>query len=336
MDAVTELERQGGVARVERLRSLGVSAHTLRRAKELGAVRSIRRGWIALPDADPIVVGAATRGVVITCVTAAERMGLWVPNASSVHVAARPNAARVRVPSQVVVRWSRPVVQRDPDSTVDGLVNTLAVVARCQPRETALVIWESALNKGLVDERVLSRFELPPAARELLESARPFSDSGLETIFVSRLRWLGFAVVQQAWLHGHRVDLLIGERLVIQIERHTSEHGGRLTSSMTHSSCSVAITCCGSGTSRSWLAGQKCRRSSWMWSLRAGISADVLACREGDLTQRRTECVIQSFAARDLLRTSRRSPYRGCAPRRRSAPHQATDAVACSTAQVSA
>ena len=229
MDAVTELERQGGVARVERLRSLGVSAHTLRRAKELGAVRSIRRGWIALPDADPIVVGAATCGVVITCVTAAERMGLWVPNASSVHVAARPNAARVRVPSQVVVHWSRPVVQRDPDSTVDGLVNTLAVVARCQPRETALVIWESALNKGLVDERVLSRFELPPAARELLESARPFSDSGLETIFVSRLRWLGLAMVQQAWLHGHRVDLLIGERLVIQIDGATHVGARRMT-----------------------------------------------------------------------------------------------------------
>ncbi|AKV88106.1 DNA/RNA helicase [Microbacterium sp. CGR1] len=133
------------------------------------------------------------------------------------------------MPSQVVVHWSRPVVQRDPDSTVDGLVNTLAVVARCQPRETALVIWESALNKGLVDERVLSRFELPPAARELLESARPFSDSGLETIFVSRLRWLGLAMVQQAWLHGHRVDLLIGERLVIQIDGATHVGARRMT-----------------------------------------------------------------------------------------------------------
>jgi very-short-patch-repair endonuclease len=192
-------------------------------------VRSIRRGWVALPDADPVTVGAATRGVVITCVSAAERIGLWVPEASPLHVAARPNAARVRVPSQVVIHWARPVVPRDPETTVDEIVNTLSLVAQCQPREIALVIWESALNKRLIDKRLLSGFELPHPARELLELATPFSDSGLETIFVTRLRWLDVPMVPQAWLHGHRIDLLIGERLVIQIDGATHVGAQRTT-----------------------------------------------------------------------------------------------------------
>lgn len=195
-----------------------MSAHALRRAKELGTLRTIRRGWVALPHADPAVVGAVGRGLLLSCVSGAERSGLWVPAKSSLHVVARPNAARVSVPAHAVVHWSRPVVPRDPDATSDDIVNILALVAQCQPFEAALVIWESALNRRLVDIGVLRGFDLPPSARDLLGRARPFSDSGLETIFVTRLRWLHLPMLPQAWVHGHRVDLLIGERLVIQID----------------------------------------------------------------------------------------------------------------------
>lgn len=97
-------------------------------------------------------------------------------------------------------------------------MNALALVAQCQSFETALIIWESALNKGLVDTQALRRLPLPAAAKVVLEEARPFADSGLETIIVFRLRWLRVPMLPQAWVHGHRVDLLIGERLVIQID----------------------------------------------------------------------------------------------------------------------
>lgn len=133
-------------------------------------------------------------------------------------MAARPNAARLAVPEGVVVHWAVPLVERDPDAVVDGILNTLSLVAACQPSETALVVWESALNRGVVDREQLQQFDLTPAARELLEHARPYSDSGLETIFVSRLRWLRVSIVPQAWVLGHRVDVLIGERLVIQLD----------------------------------------------------------------------------------------------------------------------
>lgn len=233
MDAIAELEKRGGVARVVSLRAAGVSDHALRRAKAAGAVTSIRRGWVALPVADAAIVGAAARGLVLSCVTGAERRGLWVPRKSPLHVAASPHAARLRAPSRVVVHWSRPVVPRDPDEVVDGVVNILSLVAQCQPFETALVIWESALNKRLVDRALLEAFDLPPAARELLARVRPFSDSGLETIVMSRLRWLNVTMLPQAWVHGHRVDLLIGERLVVQIDGATHT-GAQRTSDIEH------------------------------------------------------------------------------------------------------
>lgn len=215
------------------LREAGASAYSLRRAKERGEIRTVRPGWVALPDADPQLVGAVARGVVLSCVTAAERYGLWVPEKSPLHVAAPPNAARIRVPPGVVVHWARPIVPRLPDETVDELVNSLAVIAQCQPLESALVIWESAMNKGLIDAARLRGLNLPAPARELLARARPYADSGLESIFIFRLRWMGLRMLPQAWIIDRRVDLLIGERLVIQIDGATHT-GAQRTRDIAH------------------------------------------------------------------------------------------------------
>lgn len=215
------------------LRAAGVSAHSLRCAKERGEIRTVRQGWVALPDADPQVVGAVARGVVLSCVTAAERHGLWMPERLPLHVAAPPNAARITVPSRVVVHWARPILPRPPDATVDDLVNALALVAGCQPFESALVIWESAMNKGLIDAARLRGLDLPAPARELLTMARPFADSGLESIFISRLRWMGLRMLPQAWILDRRVDLLIGERLVVQIDGATHT-GAQRTRDIAH------------------------------------------------------------------------------------------------------
>jgi very-short-patch-repair endonuclease len=84
--------------------------------------------------------------------------------------------------------------------------------------EQALAIWESALRQGTVDRAALQRLPLPPSARRLCAEARLFADSGLETLLPTRLRWLKLPLMPQAWILGRPVDLLIGERLVIQID----------------------------------------------------------------------------------------------------------------------
>lgn len=231
MDPVLETFRRGGVVRSRTLLDAGVTEYALSRARREGRLQSVRKGWVAIPDADPKRVEAARRGVVISCVTVAARQGLWVPESKLVHVAVPPHSGRsVRTAR---MHWSMPVVPRPPDACEDGIENALALVATCQPFETALVIWESALNKGLIDALAMARLDLPLAARNVLERARPFADSGLETIVIHRLRWLRLPMLPQAWICGHRVDLLIGDRLVVQIDG--GHHvGAQRTSDIAH------------------------------------------------------------------------------------------------------
>ena len=199
------------------LTRLGVSAHTLRRERERGQISSICRGWVALHDADAMLVAAARRGVVLSCVTLAARRGLWVLEHSEPHVAARPHSGHAAA-TRGVVHWNLPIFPRDPELCEDSLENALVLMAGCQPHEAALATWESAVKKGLVSLDALSRAPLPPAARALVDEARPFADAGTETIFFTRLSWMNVRILPQIWLFGHRVDFLIGERLVVQID----------------------------------------------------------------------------------------------------------------------
>src|SRR5690606_13121719 len=114
--------------------------------------------------------------------------------------------------------WGEPLIPRDPDLLIDPIENVLAYIAECEPYEQALATWDSAFNKGLVEMAAMSRRPLKPRARRLLADATPFADAGLETYLRVRLRWLRVPLRIQAWIHGHRVDVLIGARLVIQID----------------------------------------------------------------------------------------------------------------------
>lgn len=215
----TILRRLGGVGSYGQLREWGVSDHTVRRALADRLVVKVRRGWLALPDADPHLVVAAREGVVISCVTQAHRLGLWVREQPGLHVAAPQGSGRVDLAG--VVHWARPVVPRPPGVLDDQIENVLALVANCQPFEEALATWESAMRKDLVSAAELSRLRLSPNARRLVELACPWSDSGLETIAVSRLRFLRLPMTVQASVLGRRVDLLIGNRLIVEIDGNT-------------------------------------------------------------------------------------------------------------------
>lgn len=204
------------VVPVRTLLIAGISRHAIRRAIERRELLRVRRGWVAAPDADPLLLTAARGGVVLTCITQAKRLGLWDAGDATLHVAAPSHAGRVEVAGHV--HWGKPVVPRDAVALVDPIENVLSIVARCQPRDTALAIWNSALHARLADLEMLRGLPLPSAARGLLAEATPFADSGLESVVVPRLRWLDVPLRRQIWIAGHRVDLLIGERLVFQID----------------------------------------------------------------------------------------------------------------------
>ena len=205
------------MARSTSLQRSGHSPHRISEAVARGLLVRIRRLWVALADADAELVSAARNGVVLSCITQARRLGIWVLREPEPHVAALPHA-RGNKPNGVIVHWANALVPRHPDALEDPIENVLARVAACQHYESAMTVWESALRQGLVERDALKQFPLTGRAREILECAVPFSDSGLETLFFVRLRWLGVRILPQAWILEHRVDFLIGERLVVQID----------------------------------------------------------------------------------------------------------------------
>lgn len=217
MTAKFHLHRLGGVAPVAWLVDLGVSRHQLRKELQSGTLRAVRRGWVALPDADPQLLLAASTGTILTCITQAKRLGLWVLNEDAPHLATPHPHSEVR-DRRGIIHWAQPVLQREPGVLVDPIENVLGLVGMCQPFETALAVWESALNAKLVDLPSLAQLPYRGKSRRLLEESQPFSDSGLETFVRVRLRWLRVAIEPQAWICGHRVDFLIDGWLVLQID----------------------------------------------------------------------------------------------------------------------
>lgn len=218
MELVAAVERAGGVMLAADLRdATGASRYALDAAVAERSLVRVARGWVATADADPALLSAARTGVVISCVTRAERMGLWSVRADEPHVAAHPGRALRRATS-ARVHWAKPIVPRRPGALEDSIENVLALVAVCQPFESALAIWESALNQGKTDLAHLATLRLGPAGERLKREAQPYSDSGTESVLVPRLRWLGVPLRRQSWILGHKVDLLIGERLIVQVD----------------------------------------------------------------------------------------------------------------------
>ena len=217
MSVSSEVRRLGGVVRTATLLRLGCTRYEIAQAVSRSLVLRVARGWVALPHADPLLLLAARHNVTVSCISRAKRLGLWVLDNDRPHVASLPNGPPIRDP-HVVVHRHRPLEPRHPDRLEDSLINTLVLVTTCVPHEEAVAIWDSALNKKLTDLHALNQLPLPARARRVLRDATPLADSGLETYLRQRLGWTGVPFRMQVWLFGHRVDLLLGERLVLQVD----------------------------------------------------------------------------------------------------------------------
>lgn len=218
LSLLTEILQRGGAVRSAELIAGGHRQRTIAALVADGRLVRIRRVWVALPHADPLVHAAARESVVISCVTQARRLGLWVTEVGPVHVAAPPHGAPVRAIEGTVVHWAKPLVPRPPGTLFDSVENTLALAASCQPAEAAQAMIESALRQGVAHREALLRLPITARMRDLVERANPWADSGLETVFRLRLRWLRLPIRAQIWILDHRVDFLIGDRLVVQID----------------------------------------------------------------------------------------------------------------------
>lgn len=215
---MTWMQQHGGIAHSSRLRAAGYTPHEIRRAVQAGQLERIRRSWLVSAQCSRARRAAAHVSGRVTCVTAASELDLWSVPDTRIHIAVPSTSSRVNAPDRVM-HWASGPAPVARFAVNEPILNVLYHVARCMEPADATAIWESALHRSLVTLPQLRRTVWhSTAVNTVIEMVGTLSDSGVETTFLRICRTCGVDVRQQVLIDGHRVDALIGERLVVQLD----------------------------------------------------------------------------------------------------------------------
>lgn len=218
----------------------GASPRALTLAVRSAALVRVRRGHYALPGTDRKLLEAVRIGGVLGCVSAAERLGIWVPDDLFTHVLLGHSASRLRSPRNrflgltfdnrdgCSLHWSPTLDSHDHASV--GVIDALAQIVRCQPRHLAVAALDSALNQGLIDERAVRRIfkAVPRRFAGLSDDLDGRSQSGLETLVRLLVRDASLACELQVHFEGiGHVDLVVEGCVVVETDGHKNHDGAR-------------------------------------------------------------------------------------------------------------
>jgi very-short-patch-repair endonuclease len=227
-DAVTS---RGGLAATHELLRAGWRSRQLTRAVSDGSLIRVRQGWYASADTNAAFQQAVRVGGRLGCISAARAYGLWVPGTRKLHVSVEPHVSRLRSSSDrtvrlnalphpgVVVHWSDERLSGNRFSV--SLRDCLRQMCHCQAPESVVAAVDSALHKGLITKSdwLCDIRGLPGRLPSLLESVDALSESIIESLTRYRLGRVGLRVRIQVKIRGvGRVDILIGDRLVIELD----------------------------------------------------------------------------------------------------------------------
>lgn len=204
----------------------GWTRSAVRRALERGLLRRVSRGWYDAGGCSADELTAAAAGGRLGCLTGLRDLGVWVPPTAHPHL--------------MTPRWSAPSTTGTAHrlapgavwaaSTMTyGLVECLRQVLRHHDVETSLIVLESACNLRLISTSAIAELigECSAVrARQLATWFDPRSESGTETRVRLFLARRGYKVRSQASVLGvGRVDLLVGESLMIECDSHAHHTG---------------------------------------------------------------------------------------------------------------
>lgn len=213
------LRQHDQIARTADIYSAGFSKRDVASEVKRGLVTRAGRSWVCTLSCPRDLRWAAMLGGHLTCVSAAKHYGLWTLHDDRCHIAVRnhsnvqPNRAKVRL------HYGTGPIARSRNTVVDPVVNVLVGVAKCQSLERALVVADSAVRAGHISRTELRSLHVRSAAFARVAAAvSELSDSGIETLPRLRLSAAGIHMRQQVRIAGHRVDGLVGERLVLQFD----------------------------------------------------------------------------------------------------------------------
>ncbi|MGV3733960.1 MAG: DUF559 domain-containing protein [Microcella sp.] len=213
---------RGGLIPTFRLRQSGLSPRRIAALCHAGRLVRVRQGWFVLPGTPRSVVEAVRVGGQLTCSTALALHGVWVHASPCIHVAVNRHATQLRSandPSRrlelpdpsVVVHWRR--ASTATTSMVASVADALDDYARCAPLEHLAASVDSALRRGLLSPQHPAALALRPLG------VVGICESGTETVFWLRMRRHRLPVARQVRITTvGRVDFLIGERLVIEVD----------------------------------------------------------------------------------------------------------------------
>ena len=190
----------------------GMTAGDRTAAIAAGTLTKLRRNWFAVSGHDPEVAHAVQRGGVLSCVSALNRYGVWVPPGyPETHVRYGRSAA---TDEGCCRGYSR---IRAGETAVDSIVVALECAARCMTDEDWIAVCDSVQNKFRVSAQAL-RAEMGPLPRRVLDlfaKTDRHSQSGTESVARVRLCALGFDVQVQPHFPGAgHSDLRIGKLIL--------------------------------------------------------------------------------------------------------------------------
>lgn len=204
------------------LRSEGRGRRSIDADLRAGVLTRIRRGVYATAHACAPAVAAAAHGGTLACVSAARHRGLWVLDGGTApHVwldRGGHRHAHALDGCRCVEHWDRGA--RDTFGQ-PSMAQILAQILACRGVEEFFVATESALRQEMLPppERAKLAAVLTAEGRDALAFARGDADSGLESLLRWRLRRHGLSVRTQVRVVGvGRVDFLIGERLIVEVD----------------------------------------------------------------------------------------------------------------------
>lgn len=225
----SSIRNRGGLAGTFELHGDGFTRGDLRRAVQHRLVVRVRQGWYAMPEVRPELVQAARVGGRLTCLSGIRLHGAWQFPTGLLHVSVASNSCRLREPTDKAKRLSSnsPVRVHWRDHEPSGSrfllapLDCLKDLVECQPPEVVMTAVDSALCNGIIrlDEwqQVLSL--APAETRNAMPRPEWRCESGTETLTRVRLTPFRLPMRPQEQISGvGRVDFLIGERLVIEVD----------------------------------------------------------------------------------------------------------------------
>lgn len=204
------------------LREAGFSRRAVEAMVAEGRIQKLGRRWYGTTDTPPTVAAALAAGRRLTCVSALELHGIWVPRVLGRHEVGRRAPVRAECAAlgpEVVLH--APLRSWPDDEPILSVRRAVAHASRCVGVEDLAILLESAANLRLlslseIDELVAT---LPIKQRRALGRIDPSAQSGTETRVRRYVQRLGARVTAQpGLLPDERMDMLVGEVLVIECD----------------------------------------------------------------------------------------------------------------------